>query len=124
MWAGQWQMTDQLIAIGGDVTCSVDEGREEIAIWLHFSNTIDAASVIHLENYITKWILVYKDNVYHTKETDTNHLRKEVKPMSLPQICYHWYKKKFCLTLLNVLFFILIFNETLWIFHVIHEYIY
>lgn len=71
-WVGPWQMIDQVIAISDEATCSVDEVRAEIVIWLHFSNTIHTASIIHLENYIMKWILVYKYNVYHTNESGSN----------------------------------------------------
>lgn len=90
-WVCQWQMFDQLIAIRDEVTCSVDEGRAEISIWLCFSNTFDAASIIHLENYTMKWVLVYKDYVYHTGESGSTHLGKDVKSTSLSQMCRHWY---------------------------------
>lgn len=29
-WAGQWQMTDQVIAISDEVTCSVGEGEQRL----------------------------------------------------------------------------------------------
>lgn len=33
--------------------------------------------IIHLGNYPMKWILVYKDHNYQTRESGSNHLRKE-----------------------------------------------
>lgn len=84
--------------------------------------------IVHLGNYSMKWILVRKDRIYQTRQSGSNHLKKEDSKIhgfvsDMQSLRYYVYLNNL-INFANFFLFFFFFNEKLWIFHATHEYRY